>query len=52
VRAYRAKQKENLRAAWREHWHKMRTVHYGLADEYDQKLRESENGHYHEEVSG
>ena len=36
VRADRAKQKEALRARRREHWHKMRAVHYGLADEYDQ----------------
>ena len=51
VRRYNARQEQDHRAAWHEHWRKMRAVHYGLGDEYDQKLRESENGHYHEEVS-
>ena len=45
VRAHNVRQEQDLNAAWCEHWRKMRAVHYGLGDEYDQKLRELENGH-------
>jgi hypothetical protein len=48
VRRYNARQSEDLRTAWREHWRKMRAVHWGLASDYDRKLRESENGHHEE----
>jgi hypothetical protein len=52
VRRYRSSQQQDLRALWCEHYRKMRGVHYGLADEYDQKLRALENGHHEEEHNG
>ena len=45
VRRYHARQGEDRRAAWREHYRRMRSVHWGLGDEYDAKLRRLENGH-------
>jgi hypothetical protein len=52
VRRHNARQEQDHRAAWCEHWRKMRAVHYGLGDEYDRKIRESENGHTDEERNG
>ncbi len=51
VRAYHARQSEDLRLAWCEHFRRMRSVHWGLGDEYDAKLRELENGHTDEEAT-
>ena len=48
VRRYNARQQQNLRYLWCEHYRKMRGVHHGLGDEYDQKLRALENGHTEE----
>jgi hypothetical protein len=45
VRRYNARQEEEHRLAWCEHYRRMRAVHYGLGDEYDQKLRQLENEH-------
>jgi hypothetical protein len=46
VRRYNARQEEEHRLAWCEHYRRMRAVHYGLGDEYDAKLRELEKGHH------
>jgi hypothetical protein len=51
ARAYQQRKEEEHRAAWCEHYRRMRGVHWGLGDEYDAKLRELENGH-HEEHGG
>jgi len=48
VRRYNARQEQDLRSLWCEHYRKMRGVHWGLGDEYDQKLRALENGHNEE----
>jgi hypothetical protein len=45
VRRYNACQEQDLRLAWCEHYRRMRAVHWGLGDEYDQKLSELENGY-------
>ena len=45
VRAYHAKRGEDLRLQWREHFKRMRAVHWGLGDEYDAKLKTLENEH-------
>jgi hypothetical protein len=50
VRRYNARQEQDLRALWCEHYRKMRGIHYGLGDEYDQKLRALENGHAEERM--
>jgi hypothetical protein len=52
VRRYHEKEQQDHRAAWCEHWRKMRAVHYGLGDEYDQKLRALENGHHENGTKG
>jgi uncharacterized membrane protein YccC len=44
VRRYYARQAQDLRALWCEHYRKMRGVHWGIGDEYDRKLRDLENG--------
>jgi hypothetical protein len=44
VRRYYARQAQDLRALWCEHYRKMRGVHWGIGDEYDRKLRGLENG--------
>jgi hypothetical protein len=44
VRRYHARQEQDHRAAWCEHYRKMRGVHWGLGDDYDRKLRALENG--------
>lgn len=44
VRRYYARQAQDLRALWCEHYRKMRGVHWRLGDEYDRKLRDLENG--------
>jgi hypothetical protein len=49
VRRYNVRQQQDLRSLWYEHYRKMRGVHSGLANEYDQKLRALENGHHEEE---
>ncbi len=48
VRRYRARQSEDLSAAWRAYHRKMRAVHWGLGDEHDARLRHLENGHEEE----
>ena len=45
VGAYHAKRGEDLRLQWREHFKRMRAVHWGLGDEYDAKLKTLENEH-------
>ncbi len=45
VRRYRARQSEDLNAAWCEYHRKMRAVHWGLGDEHDAELQKLENGH-------
>ncbi len=45
VERYNAHQEEKRRLAWCEHFRKMRGLHWALADGYDTKLRELENGH-------
>jgi hypothetical protein len=45
VKKHNARQQADLRLQWREHFRRMRAVHYGLGDEYDAKLRKLENGH-------
>jgi hypothetical protein len=52
VRRYNARQDADHRAAWCEHFRKMRAVHYGLGDEYDARLRELENGHHENGTKG
>jgi hypothetical protein len=44
VRRYHARQAQDFRALWCEHYRKMRGVHWGIGDEYDRKLRDLENG--------
>ena len=44
VRRYYARQAQDLRAMWCEHYRKMRGVHWGIDDENDRKLRDLENG--------
>jgi hypothetical protein len=51
VRAYHERQEQDLRLAWCEHYRRMRGVHWGLADEYDRKLKKLGNGAPHEEES-
>lgn len=48
ARAYQQRKEEEHRAAWCEHYRRMRGVHLGLADEYDRKLERLENGHHEE----
>ena len=45
VARYIARQEAENRLAWCEHFRKMRGLHTALADGYDMKLRELENGH-------
>jgi hypothetical protein len=52
VAKYNAHQEQDLRSLWCDHYRKMRGVHYGLGDEYDQKLRALENGDHHEGEGG
>ena len=42
VERYNAEQRERHRAEWCEHYARMRSVHRGLADEYDTKLKRLE----------
>jgi hypothetical protein len=42
VRRFNARRREENRAAWCEHFERMKTLHWGLADEYDQKLKRLE----------
>jgi hypothetical protein len=46
VAKYNARQEAEHRAAWCEHFRKMRGLHTALADGYDAKLRDLENGHH------
>jgi hypothetical protein len=41
-RRHEAKRREEYRLAWCEHYHRMRTLHWGLADEYTAKLERLE----------
>jgi hypothetical protein len=44
VQTYAARREEELRDAWREHFLRMRAVHWSIGDEYDAKLQALENG--------
>jgi hypothetical protein len=39
---YADQQREENRVAWCTHFERMRTLHWGLADEYEQKLKRLE----------
>ena len=41
-RVYAEQERELNRAAWSEHYARMRAVHWSLADEYDEKLKRLE----------
>ena len=41
-RRHEAKRREENRLAWCEHYQHMRTLHWGLGDEYDAKLKRLE----------
>ncbi len=42
VRRHNERRREENRAAWCEHYALMRTLHWGLGDEYDAKLKRLE----------
>jgi hypothetical protein len=42
VARFNARQREENRVAWCAHFERMRTLHWGLADEYDEKLKRLE----------